>query len=187
MKKIIRYVALSCFALAPTMAQNHPAIEDTLAGITAGKSTFGDLQRRFGAKLIVDQGRRAVRLDGECELFFDFDPDDPKPTDQVKNIQLLNLGRGSEKNSPCNKLATGRGLRLSDSPERVRALYGLAKQFAENNNQRLAYDTNPHCPAGSKATVVLHNFGVEWTPDSAGLRDIDLGITRSNCGELNSQ
>jgi len=185
--KLLCLVPLFISALTPTLAQRTGTVEDTIAGFTVGKSTLGDIQRRFGRRLNLDRGRKAVQWDGECEIFFDFDADNPKPSDRVENIQLLNLGRGSEKGSRCNKLATGRGLMLSNTPERVRALYGSGKQFEEKNNERLGYNTVPPCSAGSKATVVLHNFGVEWTPGSMGLQDIDLGITRTTCDELNSE
>jgi hypothetical protein len=35
--------------------QHVPAVEDTIAGITVGKSTLGDVQRKFGRRLIVDE------------------------------------------------------------------------------------------------------------------------------------
>jgi len=50
-------------------AQHAATIEDTLAGITVGKSTLADVQRKFGPRLIVDQGRRAVRWNGGYEIF----------------------------------------------------------------------------------------------------------------------
>ena len=184
MKKTFRLLLLILFSASQIAAQRAAFIEDTIAGITVGKSTFADVQHKFRPRLIVDQGRQAVRWDGQCEIFFDFEPYSPRPNDRVQNVQFLNLGKGAAKDSPCNRLATGRGLRLSDSPQRARALYGPTKQSTLNNNFVLGYNTKPNCPDGSKRAVILHNFGVEWIPGSSVFQNIYLGITFTSCPDL---
>jgi hypothetical protein len=188
---VIRLHAFALILLVGTVrafAQPAMAIEDTVAGITVGKSTLADVQRMFGTKLALYEGRHGVRWDGACEIFFDLeDKGTEKPSSLVENIQLLNLGKGADKNSPCNRIATGRGLRLSDSPNRVRALYGPANTFVRNNMVSVGYNSKPRCPQGSKKAVVFRNMGVEWVPGSQELHDIDLGITKTDCSELTAE
>src|SRR5258708_15401011 len=98
------------------VAQQVPHVEDTIAGITVGKSKLADVQKKFGARLILDpkQGRHAVKLDGQCELFFDLESaDSNSPANHVTNIELANLGTGAERGSQCDEFSTGRGLKLS--------------------------------------------------------------------------
>jgi hypothetical protein len=176
------------FTTTQVFGQRAPVVEDTIAGITVGKSTLRDVQRRFGSRLILDEGsRHAVRWDGECEVFFDLEKDDSnKPDNLVRNIQLLNLGKGADRKSPCNRVATGRGLRLSDSPERMLALYGPARQLTREGTNVAFYRSNPHCPKGSKKAVILWNMDVEWVPGVGGIHTIDIEVENTTCDELNS-
>jgi hypothetical protein len=169
------------------LAQRKPHVEDTIAGITVGKSSFGDVQRKYGTRLILDQGRYAVRWDGECELFFDLEQDhSDRPDNPVWNIQLLNLGKGAEQASPCNDVTTGSGLKLSDSPLRVRALYGRGKQKTLNGLTVFGYDSKPRCKKGSRQTVILHGMGVEWASEAQKINNINLGLSTKVCGEIDS-
>jgi hypothetical protein len=187
MRRLICIPMFLAFATFQTFAQQARTIEDTIAGITVGKSTFEDIQRKFSARLILVDGRHAVRWDDECEIFFDFGLDDSdRPTNRVENIQLLNLGRGAQKQSPCHEITTGRGLRLSDSPQRVQTLYGPAKHFLRDEMTVIAYDSKPRCPRGSKTAILMHDMGTEWLRGAVGLHNIYLGITSSTCDELNS-
>jgi len=182
------YVVVFLFIAANEVSPQHNTfrIEDTIDGITVGKSTLGDLHRKFGADLIIDQGRHAVRINGECELFFDLEVDDSdQPADLVRNIQLLNLGRGTERQSSCNQITTGRGLRLSDSPKRVQILYGPSTSFMRNKMTAVGYYTRPRCQNGSERAVIIHDMGVEWLESENGLQNIYLGVTKTTCDEFN--
>src|SRR5580658_7661511 len=119
---MVRFVfALALWVATGQEAAQHVfAIENTIAGITVGVSTLDDVQKKFGSELIIDQGRYAIRWEGQCELFFDVDDKEPHINPrQIVNLQLLNLGGGPKLDSPCEGIRTGRGIKLSDSLESV--------------------------------------------------------------------
>jgi hypothetical protein len=131
MSRFIQSLVAFALLISPgtLTTQSSPVVEDTIAGITVGNSTLGDVQQKFGRRLKVDEevGRYAVKIDGQCELFFDLGLEEPGPdqtNSRVMNIQLLNLGKGGDRGSPCNELVTGRGLKLSDSPDKMMRIYG---------------------------------------------------------------
>jgi hypothetical protein len=178
------------------IAQHVPVIEDTIAGITVGKSTLGDLQQKFGRRLIVDKefGSYSVRIDGQCELFFNFGIDTPNPdqkNSRVMNIQLMNLGKGGEQGSRCNEFSTGRGLRLSDSFQRVLNIYGKPMgQLTIGEYEANGYDNiKSLCTSSSSPnrSVVVRDFGFDWSPKDKSIHSINMGVTSTTCGDLNDR
>jgi hypothetical protein len=170
------------------IAQQVSVVEDTIAGVTVGKSTLGDVRRRFGRSLTLDknEGRYAVRWDGQCEVFFDLEKDNSdQPDNRVMNIQLFNLGKGAERESPCNKIATGRGLRLSDSPDTIQRLYGLpTSKFMRKQLSVDRYENSALCSQSTMHSFDLRNLFVEWSAESMTFQNISVSVERSNCDEL---
>ena len=165
-----------------------PQVEGTIAGITVGKSSLADVQRRFGSKLILDEteGRHAVRWDGQCEIFFDLEKDNSnQPSNRVMNIQLLNLGKGADPESPCNQIATGRGLKLSDSPDAIQRLYGLpSSKFMRKQLSVARYENTHLCSQSTIHSFNLRNMFIEWSAESMVLQNISVSVERNNCDEL---
>jgi hypothetical protein len=176
------------FSSGRQIAQQVSVVEDTIAGITVGKSTFSDVQRRFGRNLILDKNERryAVRWDGQCEVFFDLEKDNyDQPDNRVMNIQVLNLGNGAKRDSPCNKIATGRGLRLSDSPDMIQRLYGLPdSKFMRKQLSVNRYENSALCTLSTIHTFDLRNMFAEWSAESMTIQNISVSIERSICDEL---
>jgi hypothetical protein len=182
-------VALAFLSYSGVLAaQKVPQVEDTIAGITLGKSTLGDVQKKFGARLIVDpnQGRHAVKVDGQCELFFDFESDDStSPKSRVKNIELANLGKGAEPGSPCDEFSTGHGLKLSSSPDSFPPFYGSPTNTFDRekltvdkfSNEKLCEDIHKHA-------YTARNFYIEWLTDTKVIRSISMDIEAANCDDL---
>jgi hypothetical protein len=186
---MIRLTVALALLISPGMpvAQKVPAVEDTIAGITVGKSTLMDVQRRFGGRLTVDQseGRHAVKLDGQCELFFDFEPGDSnQPNSLVMNIQLSNLGSGAQRGSPCDRFGTGRGLKLSDSPDMVQRLYGSPNsKFMRKQLSVDRFENSALCADPSKHMINSRNMFIEWLPNSNVIQNISVSIEHSDCDE----
>ena len=187
---MIHHAVILALLIAQTgkVAPKLPQVEDTIAGITVGKSTLADVQRRFGNELILDEteGRHAVRWDGQCEILFDLEKDNSnQPNNRVMNIQLLNLGNGAEPESTCNQIATGRGLKLSDSPDKIQRLYGLPRsKFTRKQLSVARYENSDLCSNSTVHLFNLRNMFVEWFGDSMVFQNISVSVERSNCDEL---
>ncbi len=174
-------------------AQGVPMIEGTIAGLTLGKSTLGDIQKKFGHKLIVDKkmGAYAVRIDGQCELFLGFGPEKPNPDQEysrVMSIQLLNLGKGAERVSPCNEFATGRGLKLSDPPEKMNSLYGKPNNtFVEKLEiiENMAKYDNVALLCAQKNMLKFNDGSmfIEWSVQTNIIQSISLSLDPVDCAE----
>ena len=188
MKTLFAVALILLIAPARHMAQQASAVEDTIAGITVGKSTLGDVQRKLGRNLVLDknEGRYAARWNGQCELFFDLEKDDSdQPSNRVMNIQLKNLGKGAERESPCSKIATGRGLRLSDSPNTTQRLYGLpSNKFMRKQLSVVRYENSALCSQSTIHAFDSRNMFVEWSMESKVFQSISVSVERSNCDEL---
>jgi hypothetical protein len=170
-------------------AHHAPAIENTLAGITVGVSTLDDVQKKFGNKLTIDQGRHAVRWDGECELFFDVEDEDLHSNPgRIVNIQLLNLGGGQAPNSSCGAIKTGKGIKLSNSLEDVFQAYGQPTgRSVIHEALAIGYDNSKELctsSAGLKDIVVIRNFGVDWSDKKKAIESISMGIAKTSCDEF---
>jgi len=164
-------------------------IENTLAGFTVGVSTLDDAQKRFSDKLIIDQGRNAVRWDGQCELFLDVEEGNyPSNAKRIVNIQLLNLGGGQAANSPCQSLSTGKGIRLSDSLDRVLHVYGQPTgRSVIHGALAIGYDnTGGLCKSSAKSSdsAVVRSFGLDWSDEKKAIESISLGVSRTSCDEF---
>ena len=186
---------VSAFVVALLMAvgqqggRQTPTLENTLAGFTVGVSTLDDAQKRFSEKLTIDQGRHAVRWDGQCELFLDVEEGNfPSNAKRIINIQLLNLGGGQAANSPCQSLSTGKGIRLSDSLDRVLQVYGQPTgRSVIHGALAIGYDnTRGLCKSSAKSSdsVVVRNFGLDWSDEKKAIENISLGVTKTSCDEF---
>jgi hypothetical protein len=189
---MIRHFVILVLLTVPDIlvGQHVPAIEDTIAGITVGKSTLRDVEDKFGKKLILDpkEKRHAVRWDGQCEIFFDFEKDDPSsPNNRVVNIQLLNLGHGIRVGSPCSRIATSHGLRLTDSPDALHRIYGAPSSlFARQQLTVARYENSGVCQKKALRTFWLKNMFVEWQTDSKVLQNVSISVEKGDCDELRS-
>jgi hypothetical protein len=169
------------------VAQEAPHVEDTIAGITVGKSKLADVQKKFGARLIVDpkQGRHAVKLDGQCELFFDLESDDSNsPTSHVTNIEFANLGNGAERGSRCDEFSTGRGLKLSSSPDSITSVYGLTTPLPLDHSYVEKFSNEVLFGAGRKLALTARAMVVEWSTDTKVIQRISTGVEPANCDDL---
>jgi hypothetical protein len=169
--------------------QHAPAIENTIAGIMVGVSTLDDVQKKFGSKLRIDQGRPAVLWDGQCELFFDVDDEEShRNPRQIVNVQFLNLGGGQAPNSPCEAIKTGKGIGLSDSLEHVLQAYGKPTgRSVIHDALAIGYDNSKELctsSAGPKEIVVIRNFGVDWSDKKMAIESISMGVTKTSCDEF---
>jgi hypothetical protein len=169
-------------------AQEPPRVEDTIAGITLGKSTLGDVQKKFPFRLIVDpnQGRHAVKLDGQCELFFDFESDDAaSPKSRVTNIELANLGKGAEPGSPCDDFSTGHGLKLSSTPDSLPPFYGSPTNTFDRGKLTVdKFSNEALCEDKRKHAITAQNMFIEWLTDTKVIRSISIGVEPANCDDL---
>lgn len=188
---MIRFVLTLAFLIAAGQqcTQHMPIIENTIGGITVGVSTLDDVQKRFGSNLTIDQGRHAVRWDGQCELFFDVeDQGSHSDSRRIVNAQLLNLGGGQASDSPCEAIKTGKGIRLSDSLEHVLQVYGQPTgRSVIHEALAIGYDnTKELCTssAGPRDIVVIRNFGVDWSDKKKVIQSISMGVTRTSCDEF---
>jgi hypothetical protein len=189
---MIKYSAILVLLTVPSiiLGQHVPVVEDTISGITVGKSTLHDVAREFGKSLIVDpkEKRHAVRWEGQCELFFDFEKGGPIEEDNhVMNIQLLNLGGGTQPGSPCSKIATGHGLRLTDSPDALQRLYGEPSSVFGRQQLTVArYENSGVCQKKALRAFQLKNMFVEWQTDSKVLQNVSVSVEKGDCNELRS-
>jgi hypothetical protein len=187
--KIHIAVALALLTYRGMLAAQEVAhVEDTIAGITLGKSTLGDLQRKFRTRLIVDpnQGRHAVKVDGQCELFFDLESDDSTSVkSRVTNIELANLGKGAEPGSPCDEFSTGHGLKLSSSPDSLPPFYGLpTNTFVREKLTVDRFSNEALCEDKRRHAITARNFYIEWPTDTKVIRSISTGVESANCDDL---
>jgi hypothetical protein len=169
------------------VAQKAPHVEDTIAGITVGKSKLADVQKKFGARLIVDpkQGRHAVKLDGQCEVFFDLESDDSNsPTKHVTNIELANLGTGAERGSPCDAFSTGGGLKLSSSPDSINSIYDSATTLPRDRLTVDRISNDALCEDSHKHAFTSRIMFIEWLTATKVIQRISAGIEPANCDDL---
>jgi hypothetical protein len=168
------------------MAQEVAHVEDTIAGITVGKSTLGEVQKKFGTRLIVDQGRHAVKIDGQCELFFDLESDNAASAkSRVTNIELANLGKGAEQGSPCDEFSTGHGLKLSSSPDSFPSFYGSSTNtFVREKLTVDRFANDALCEDKHKHAITARNFYIEWQTDTRVIQRISTGVESANCDDL---
>ena len=169
-------------------AQQAAHVEDTIAGITVGKSKLSDVQKKFGTRLIVDQkqGRHAVKVEGQCELFFDLEKDDSDaPSNMVKNIELANLGKGAERGSPCDEFLTGQGFKLSSSPDSITSVYGPSMNALPRDRMTVARLSNDaYCEDKHKHAYTARTFFIEWLSDTKVIQSISTGVEPANCDDL---
>ncbi len=184
--KIRIAVALALLAF-PRMqfAQRAPHVEDTIAGITVGKSTLADVQKKFGARLIVDEGRHAVKLDGQCEVFFDLESEDSKsPSSHVTNIELANLGKGAERGSPCDQFSTAHELKLSSSPDAIEGIYGVSITLPRDRLTVDKFSNESLCEDRHKHAFTARTMFVEWLTGTKVIQRISTSIEAANCDDL---
>lgn len=187
--KIRIAVALALLTCSGMLAAQKVAqVEDTIAGITLGKSTLGDVQKKFRTRLIVDpnQGRHAVKVDGQCELFFDFESDDAAgPKSHVTNIELANLGKGAEPGSPCDEFATEHGLKLSSSPDSLPPFYNSPTNTFEREKLTVDKFSNEKlCEDAHKHAFTAKNMFIEWLTATKVIRSISTDVEPANCDDL---
>ncbi len=181
-------IAIASALLAATgmlAAQKAAQIEDTIAGITVGKSKLADVQTRFGTRLIVDRSRHAVKIDGQCELFFDLESDDSNsPTSHVTNIELANLGKGAERGSPCDRFATERGLKLSSSPDSVTSIYGDSANTLPREKLTLdRFSNDVLCEDRHKHAYTARTMFIEWLTETKVIQRISASVEPANCDD----
>jgi len=181
-------IAVACVLLAyPGMqvAQKASTVEDTIAGITVGKSKFTDVQKKFGARLIVDKGRHAVKLEGQCELFFDLESEDSNsPSSHVANIELANLGKGAERGSSCDQFSTGLGFKLSSSTDSIDGLYGLSTTLPRDRSTVDKFSNDKFCEDRHKHAFTERTMFIEWVTETKVIQRISVGLEPANCDDL---
>jgi len=175
-------------ACAPT-AQLASPVENSIAGVVVGVSTIDDVRHKFGEAITNDQGRIAVRWDGQCELFFDLEDEDPHSTPRrIANVQLLNLGGGQSPTSPCAAIKTASGIGLSNSLGDVSKIYGQPTGRLLNHEViSIGYDNTKKLCLSSvtpNEIVVIRNFGVDWSNKKKAIQSISIGVTRATCEEF---
>jgi hypothetical protein len=169
------------------VAQEAAHVEDTIAGITVGKSKLSDVQKKFGARLILDpkQGRHAVKLDGQCEVFFDLESaDSNSPTSHVTNIELANLGTGAERGSPCDEFSTGRGMKLSSSPDSMTSIYGLSTTLPRDRLTVDKFSNDSLCEDKHKHAFTARTMFIEWVTDKKVIQRISTDVEPANCDDV---
>jgi hypothetical protein len=167
------------------VAQEVTHVEDTIAGITVGKSKFADVQKKFGARLIVDKGRHAVKVVGQCELYFDLESEDTNsPTSHVTNIELANLGKGAERGSPCDEFSTGHGLKLSSSTDSIDGLYGLSITLPRDRSTVDKFSNDKFCDDRHKHAFTERTMFIEWLTETKVIQRISAGVVPANCDDV---
>jgi hypothetical protein len=177
------------------IAQNAPIIEDTIAGITVGKSNLGELKHRFGSQLKHDQLTCSVKLNGQCAIHFYIDDEGPIGNQSIiVNIALYNLAHGNSSGTYCENIMTGHGVKLSDSLQRVFDIYGKpsghlrigeyeAYGYDNVSNMRSLCNSSP----SPGKVVKIRNFGLDWSRKFKLIHSIHAGITNTDCGELDDK
>jgi hypothetical protein len=166
-----------------------PIIEDSLGGIIVGQSTLSDLKHRFGSRLTTDQEIYSVKWEGQCEISFFLEDEGPNGSQsRISKIALYNLGHGGSKGSPCESIQTGHGVRLSDSLQRIFGIYGKPTgHLPIGEYEAYGYDNIKNlCPPSSSPdkSVVIRDFGFDWSPKNKSIHSINLGSTNATCAEL---
>ena len=164
----------------------HPSpVERSLGGLTVGVSTLDDAKRQFGHSIAMANGEYVVQFD-HCRLVFTLE-DAPKRQDsqRISAVSLERLSLEHGKAGDCDKLSTGRGLKLSDSFEKVRAIYGKPRQdFIRSGLRVLGYDNRAWCSDPEKKNIRFYGLGIEWSETQKRLVNIHIDVANTECDEL---
>jgi hypothetical protein len=189
----MRVLACVCVAIllfpAESPASRGGSVELVLGGLTVGVSTLDDAKRQFDNLLTIERGMYVVHFGKTCDLSFNLED---VPTGKTPHrILAVSLRRTSETSSElgeCDNVITGRGIKLSDSLEKVQHIYGKpVQEFVRNGVRVLGYDNSSLCSRPSVKSIELNGIGFEWSESSKKLINIHVETSSVECLELRSK